>query len=245
MCSRLWLVVLTAIAFTVGLTGSSRPVRAQTAVKTGLRLTGSPNDAEISIDGDLVGTTPAKEPISLPAGEHTIRVSRPGFTPFIDVFRVKEGRLTSLEFELVPISGVLRLSTPADKAKGRVYVDDRYIGETPTDEEIPTGNHNIRVERPGYYSQTFPVTAVAGKLIEKELTLVELPPDQNPLLRKPQAKWYQKGWVWAVGAVGVAAIATAIIVPVVLSRRSVCDGLDVCIENVGANTPALTVGVSF
>lgn len=242
MCSRLWLVYLAAIAITVGLISGPSPVHAQTAVKTGLRLTGSPDQAEISIDGDTVGTTPAKEPIPLPAGEHTIRVSRPGFTPFIDVFRVKDGRLTQLEFELVPISGVLRLTTPADKVKGRVFVDDRYIGETPTDEEIPTGNHTIRVERPGYYPQNFPVTAVAGKLIEKEINLVELPPDQNPLLRKPQPKWYQKGWVWAVGAVGVAAIATAIIVPVVLSRRTVCDGVDVCVENVGTATPGLTVG---
>ena len=50
------------------------------------------------------------------------------------------------------------------------------------------------------------MNAVAGQVIERTVSLQELPADQNPYARKPAppAKWYQKWWVWTAAAAGVA-----------------------------------------
>lgn len=223
----------------------AQPLQVPAGAASGLSLRCTPGDAEVFIDGDSVGKTPIKGVLPLKVGEHTIRVSRPGFTPFIDVFKAKDGQVAKLEVELVPISGVLRLVSETPGA--RVFVDDKYAGDAPVETELTTGSHTVRVEKPGFYADTFSVSAVAGQVIDKSVKLNELPPDQNPYLVKPPPpqKWYQKWWVWTIGAVGVAAVATAIIVPVVLSRKDVCDGLDVCVPNIGAAQQGLAVGVSF
>ena len=197
--------------------------------------------AELFLDGELMGQTPFKDVIPLAAGEHTIRVSRLGFTPHIDVFKIKAGQTTRIEVELTPISGVLGITSSSvkDGPAVRVFIDDKFFGKAPLETEMPLGNHQVRVERPGYYSESFAVKAEPGKRIDKDVELKPLPADQNPyLVKQPQVKWYQKWWVWTIAAVGVAAVATAIIVPVVLSQRTICKEVDVC-TTIG--TAALTV----
>lgn len=244
-CLPLLLALLGVLYTPLARAATPAPQGLPEGAASGLSLRCTPDDAEIFIDGDSVGKTPLKNVLPLKVGEHTIRVSRPGFTPFIDVFKAKEGQVAKLEVELVPISGVLRLT--AEGTGVRVFVDEKYVGDAPVETELTTGNHAVRAERPGYYPESFNVSAVAGQVVDKSVTLKELPPDQNPYLRKPPPpqKWYQKWWVWTIGAVGVAAVATAIIVPVVLSRKDVCDGLDVCVPNIGATSQGLGVSVRF
>jgi hypothetical protein len=208
---------------------------------SGVRIQCTTEGAELFLDGELMGQTPFKDVIPLAAGEHTIRVSRLGFTPHIDVFKIKAGQTTRIEVDLTPISGVLGItsSTVKDGPAVRVFIDDKFFGKAPLETEMALGNHQVRVERPGYYSESFAVKAEPGKRIDKDVDLKPLPADQNPyLVKQPQVKWYQKWWVWTIAAVGVAAVATAIIVPVVLSQRTICKEVDVC-TTVG--TAALTV----
>ena len=196
---------------------------------TGLLVRCPTEQADVYIDGEVAGKTPLAAPLSLSPGEHTIRVSRPGYTPYIDVFKVKNGQVTKLDVEILPISGVLRVTVKGG-GEGRVFVDDRYSGPTPLEAEVPTGSHAVRVERYGYYPESFAISSVAGQVFEREVDLKQKPAE----LMKPQTKWYQKWWVWTLGAVGVAAVATAVIVPVVLSKRDFCEvnTLDVCATNV-------------
>lgn len=238
------LAVLLGLAFDAGQM-TLPTARAEGAVTTGLTLRCNPAQADVFIDGEKLGQTPLSGPQALTAGEHTIRVSRPGYTPFIDVFRVKSGSLTPLEVELIPISGVLRL-TVENKA-AHVYIDDKYVGDSPVESELTTGAHQVRVELAGHTPDSFSVNAVAGQVIERSLTLKELPADQNPYAVKPAPppKWYQKWWVWTAAAAGVAVVATAIIVPVVLSNRDLCDGrLDVC-RDARTTTSALQLQLRF
>ena len=236
-----------------GLAGSGRSLHGQAAAaaasagqatgqatgQTGLLVRCPTEQADVYIDGEVAGKTPLAAPLPLSPGEHTIRVSRPGYTPFIDVFKVKNGQVTKLDVEILPISGVLRVTVKGG-GEGRVFVDDRYSGPTPLEAEVPTGSHAVRVERYGYFPESFSVSSVAGQVIEREVDLKQKPAE----LMKPQTKWYQKWWVWTLGAVGVAAVATAVIVPVVLSKRDFCEvnTLDVCATNVqglsGLGTPS-------
>ena len=112
---------------------------------------------------------------------------------------------------------------------------------------MSVGNHHVRIVWPGYSPETFAITAVAGQVVERPVALKELPADQNPYAVKaaPPPKWYQKWWVWAAAAGGVAIIATAIIVPVVLSQHDVCDGLDRCVQTVGPKSALTVQGPSY
>ena len=222
-------------------TAPPTPAAAAPSGSSGVRIQCMTEGAELFLDGELMGQTPFKDVIPLAAGEHTIRVSRLGFTPHIDVFKIKAGQTTRIEVELTPISGVLGITSSSvkDGPAVRVFIDDKFFGKAPLETEMPLGNHQVRVERPGYYSESFAVKAEPGKRIDKDVELKPLPADQNPyLVKQPQVKWYQKWWVWTIAAVGVAAVATAIIVPVVLSQRTICKEVDVC-TTIG--TAALTV----
>lgn len=238
---RVWigLVSLLLLLLLPGGSASAAPPARPTGTGTasaptagsGVRIQCTTEGAELYLDGELMGQTPFKEVIPLSAGEHTIRVSRLGFTPYIDVFKVKAGQTTRIEVDLTPISGVLGVTSNAvkDGPAVRVFIDDKFFGKAPLETEVPLGNHQVRVERPGYYSETFSIKSEPGKRIDKDVDLKPLPADQNPyLVKQPQVKWYQKWWVWTIAAVGVAAVATAIIVPVVLSQRTICTEVDVC-----------------
>ncbi len=222
-------------------TAPATPTASVPSGSSGVRIQCPTEGAELFLDGELMGQTPFKDVIPLAAGEHTIRVSRLGFTPHIDVFKIKAGQTTRIEVDLTPISGVLGITSSSvkDGPAVRVFIDDKFFGKAPLETEMTLGNHQVRVERPGYYPESFAVKAEPGKRIDKDVDLKPLPADQNPyLVKQPQVKWYQKWWVWTIAAVGVAAVATAIIVPVVLSQRTICKEVDVC-TTVG--TSALTV----
>ena len=198
---------------------------------SGVKVICPTEGAELFLDGELIGQTPFKDVIPLAPGEHTIRVSRLGFTPHIDVFKIKSGQTTKIEVDLTPISGVLGVTSNSvkDGPAVRVFIDDKFFGKAPLETELPLGNHQIRVERPGSYSETFSIKAEPGKRVDKDVELKPLPADQNPyLVKQPQVKWYQKWWVWTIAAVGVVVVATAIIVPVVLSQQTICKDVDVC-----------------
>ena len=222
------------------------PAGAAGSVSTGVLVRCATAQAAIFIDGDQVGQTPLAEPLALKAGEHTIRVARLGFTPFIDVFKIRPGQVTKLDVEIIPISGVLRVNSPEaapaappppaakDEPKPmalRVFVDGKYLGQPPIEVELAIGSHSVRIERGGYYPDSFTVSAVAGQTVEHAVVLKPLPPELNPYANKAPAptRWYQKWWVWTLGAVGVAVIATAVIVPIVVTQQSsLCNNVDVC-----------------
>lgn len=223
------------------------------SVSMGVLVRCATEKADIFIDGEQVGQTPLQEALALKSGEHTIRVARLGFTPYIDVFKVRAGQVTKLDVEIIPISGVLHVTAPSEPSaapegspngkgaapavapgKGmviRIFVDEKYLGQPPLETELTIGSHAVRIERGGYYPDRFTFNAVAGETVEHVADLKPLPPDQNPYARKepPPTKWYQKWWVWTLAAVGVAVIATAVIVPVVVTQNnSLCNNVDVC-----------------
>ncbi len=234
--------LLVALAVLISLFAGVLPSQAAApaAGSAGVLIRCTTEQADIFIDGDQVGRTPLSESLPLKAGEHTVRVARLGFTPFIDVFKVRAGQVTKLDVELVPISGVLHVTTKAAAPSGtappagaaiRVFVDDKYMGQPPLETELQIGSHTVRIERGGYYPDTFTTNAVAGQTVEHEVELKPLPADQNPYAQSGQAKakWYQKWWVWTLVAGGVAVVATAVIVPIVLTQNnSLCNKVDVC-----------------
>ena len=69
---------------------SSQPTPASAApVKTAITVTSEPTGAEIAVDGRFDSSTPSK--LLLASGEHTVRVTRPGFKPWERKITVEPG----------------------------------------------------------------------------------------------------------------------------------------------------------
>jgi hypothetical protein len=171
--------------------------------------------ATVSIDGNKVGTIPLGAPLStLSPGEHTIKVEKPGFAPFIDVFKIDRKKPTRVDVELVAVAGVLKVKANVEAA--RVYVDGKFVGEAPLTSEVQVGARAVQVSKGGFKDFFQNVSAVAGQEVNLDVKLEELAVGVNPYkpLPPPPPKWYEKWWVWTVGAVGVGVVVTAVVVPV-------------------------------
>jgi hypothetical protein len=169
--------------------------------------------AEVFVDGAKVGVVPLPGPVPLPLGEHTIKVVKPGFAPLIDVFTITKKRPAKVEVELVPISGVLRVTANIEKAK--VYVDGKFVGEAPLTAEVPVGAAAVQVSRGGYKDFFQNVASVAGQEVALDVKLEELPMGLNPYkpAPPPPRKTYEKWWVWTLAVAGVGAVVTVVVVP--------------------------------
>lgn len=164
--------------------------------------------ATVYVDGVAVGTSPIDGAISVAAGPHTLKVSKPGHAEFIDAVNVGANALTTVEVELVPFDAVVRITT--DPPGADVFVDGNLQGQSPLELEIPPGSHTVRVELDGYGPSEKAVQVIAGESYVVPLTLVATLPVRRP--RGPGARRpiYKTWWFWAASGaavVGVTAIA--------------------------------------
>jgi len=203
-----WLVVL---VFGVPAVAAAAP-RGAANVGT-LALSSQTEGAEVFIDGKAVGKIPLAAPISLKPGKYTLKMSKRGYTEYIDVFTIRARKETKLDIDLLPVAGVMRITANVQPA--RVFVDGKFVGETPLEAEVPAGPRVIKLTKGGYRDLTKKVDVVAGQPVNLDLTLEELPADQNPFRPPPPKplKWYERWWVWAVIAGGTTALALVVALP--------------------------------
>lgn len=79
-------------------------------------LSGTPDGVAVAVDGAVVGHTPLSEPLQLPAGEHTLALSKEGYVFDERTLRVEPGQRVVLD--------VMTPSAPADLSL-RAASDDR------------------------------------------------------------------------------------------------------------------------
>lgn len=184
-----------------------------------LSISSSTAGAKVFVDSDEVGTIPLSGPIKLLPGTHTVKVTKPGFTQFMESVVIRAGRVVKLEVDLFAVKGVLTLDSAPSGA--RVYLGGRFLGKTPLIAvEVPAGEQKVRVSRVGFYDVIRTLKVVAGSEIKLILPLSPLPADINPLIPKlPPKRWYDQWWVWASAAGGLVALVTAIAVPVALASK--------------------------
>jgi hypothetical protein len=204
-----------------------------------IKLTAPLAGAMVNIDGKDIGVLPLG-PQTVPAGERTVTVKRPGYAAFVKKVVVPGGKLAEVEVKLVPAAGVLSVSS--DVVGAKVLLNGRPIGTVPlTDVEVPPGPAEVTVLKEGYREDSQKVTFVAGRdyalsvklqpavdrtliasdrPVEPTLTpglsdtsslgLVQTAPASEPIT----SKWY----FWVAVAAGVAAVAAGTAVGVVASQ---------------------------
>jgi hypothetical protein len=165
--------------------------------------------ASILIDEHEAGKVPMSLPVVLRAGEHSVKVSRPGHADYLDTFRLAAGQDLVLEIDLLPTAGVLRVE--ADAPGAVVLVDGRPIGEAPFEGEVEPGSRAVEVRAPGRAAFRQTVALEAGEAATLKATLMPLP--EVPAAGAGPA-WYERWYVWAgaaavlAGGVAVAVVAT-------------------------------------
>ena len=168
--------------------------------------------AQIFVDEQPVGTVPL-EPQSLGPGEHTVRVTQPGYTEFTDVVTIRSRQDTQVEVELIAVSGVVRVTSVPEGAQ--VFVDGRFQGQTPAELELPEGEHSIRVRQQGFAEAIRTVRATPGHQAELEVRLEALAAGDDPshVYADPKS-WYERPWTWL--AIGGGAVAVAVTITVIV-----------------------------
>jgi hypothetical protein len=94
--------LLPALAFLVAC-GGPGPGAAKTV---SLRMTGSPPDARVTVDDQIVGSLDMVQArgVALPPGQHRVSVEAPGYFPYDTIVEAKEGeKLVKIEAKLVRI----------------------------------------------------------------------------------------------------------------------------------------------
>ncbi len=182
-----------------------------------LNISSLTKGALVRVDGKEVGTLPFKKPVRLRAGKHTIKVTKRGYTEYLDVFTVRARKTTVLDVDLLPFAGVFQITCA--EAEARVFVDGKFVGNAPVEVEALIGERKVKVTKPGFYDYFQAFKSVAGKTLAIDVKLKEMPVGTTPYRPPPPPppKWYEKWYVWVGAAGGLAAVTAAIVVPVLLT----------------------------
>ena len=97
--------------------------------KVTFKITSTPSDADVLIDGKKIGNTPFEKPLVADGDTKTIIVSKAGFKDHIEQFEFISGGSKSIEakLEVKPFS----LNVESTPPKANVFINRRKIGETP------------------------------------------------------------------------------------------------------------------
>ncbi|MFT7579562.1 MAG: hypothetical protein ACI9MR_001228 [Myxococcota bacterium] len=164
--------------------------------------------AVVEIDGQAIGKLPLKEPLILPAGQHTIKVTLRGHSEFIDTFKVIPAEETELEIDLLPYAGIVKINSSQPGAT--IKVDGKVEGVTPFDKDVPVGVKVISITRPGFLDDTRKMLIKAGAEYIIDVALVADPNYETA----SDEEFYETWWFWTLVGVAVAGGATATAVAV-------------------------------
>ncbi len=164
--------------------------------------------ARVLFGGKLVGTTPVKE-LRVNAGATKIEAFKDGYRPVSMTVKLAGNQARLIELELVVASetGVLVVESNAVGATVRVGL--RELGTTPTQAELPVGEHTVTVLHPDYEDYESTVVIRAGANTRVMATLELTPP------------FYEQWWFWTLtGAVVVGGVVTGVAIAATTEREA-------------------------
>lgn len=228
-------VAVWCMALLLGAWGTTPSASAQARAGTSLVVSGAPDGAEVYVDGELVGQAPLAQGVPVEPGSHTLRVTMPGYTEFTEVVRVRRGKPTTVNVEMIAVSMVLSLKSEPDGAN--VFVDDKFAGNTPLELDLLEGRHALKLSLFNYRDLVHPVDARAGVRDSLSLRLEMLPPaERKSLVPEPRDEWYEQPTTWLLIGGAAAVVATTVVLLVVftasepLKTDAFCAQVDDCVR---------------
>lgn len=147
-------------------------------MKSLLSVQTEPEGARIIVkqNGAVVAEGPSPFAHTLDEGEYELFVQHPDYRTVQQHVRIRPGKvyMVIIEMSQAQFLGYLRVAANVEGA--RVYIDDRAAGSqaAPYRAEIPTGEHTVWVERPGYEPQEHHVEIGLGEQVDVRAELVRV-----------------------------------------------------------------------
>ena len=111
------------------------------------------SNCDVYIDNKKISIT---EPIVLNYGEYKLKIKKDGFKDYSeDIIIDSANKYINISLEKKINLGKIRVTTNPDNAQ--IYIDDAFVGKSPTETSIEYGNHNIIVLADGYLEAILPV----------------------------------------------------------------------------------------
>ena len=139
-----------------------------------IAVTSTPTGAAIFLDGAETGQTTDVTLTGVPAGEHTVTVTKPGYADATATVTVEHDKTVPVHFGLVPPTGSILVTSTPDGA--RVFLDGLETGEmtNATLVNVLPGEHTVRLELDGYLDAEETVTVTAGGTASCHLDLEKI-----------------------------------------------------------------------
>ena len=136
-----------------------------------LTVTSKPSGATVTIfeTKKNIGQTPLRK-ASIEPGAYIIIIEKAGYEPYKTAIVLTYGGEQNVEANLERSVGHLRVSVEPRGTK--IYLDDKYKGKTPmVVKDVPTGLHDLRLEKPGHDIQLDQVQVNRNEVTKYSLTL--------------------------------------------------------------------------
>ena len=117
-----------------------------------LTVNSMPTNAEVRVDGNLVGKTPLVYD-RVQAGRAEVSVSFKGYKPYVKKMKFEASKPYTITTTLEALpSGLTLISNPKN---ARILLDGKFVGKTPlTVTKVNSGTHEVVARLPGYAKQT-------------------------------------------------------------------------------------------
>jgi formylglycine-generating enzyme required for sulfatase activity len=132
-----------------------------------VRVETRPEGAQIRVDDELLGTTPAD--VEILSGQRQLALKLPGYKRVERTLAVRAGEPQALtDIELAPADGLVSLRS--DPSGAIVTVDGRFRGRTPVELELAPGRrYRLQFTKAGYESASRSLTVESG--VERALAV--------------------------------------------------------------------------
>lgn len=124
------------------LSGNTITVNSLDPIVGSLNITSSPAGMTVKVDGEEKGITPLVINDVI-IGNHNVELSKVHFYTETKNVDVKESEQSSVNMKMTEYARI-KFTTNINDAS--VYMDGRYIGSTPTTQDVVAGNHTFKVE---------------------------------------------------------------------------------------------------
>ena len=140
-----------------------------------LTIITKPEDgATITLNGKVLDQQTPYTNDMIAAGKYRINVSKERYLSVIKTVNVKEGESLTVEIDLPPISGHIKITTEPSGAL--VYIDGKEFGVTPLDKnDLIIGQHELHLVKQGFKTQTKQFVLDEEKVLEFNEVLDVLP----------------------------------------------------------------------
>jgi hypothetical protein len=170
-------------------------------------------DATVFVDGADSGRTPLAQTLALNPGPHHIEVRRDGYRTATADIKLDLGAVADLTLEPeIDAAAVAQtggsLAITASETDAKVSIDGRPPEPLAGAMRLPVGPHHVSVTRAGFEPSDLDVTIARGATFN---TTVNLQPDAQTREAYLAGIHTRHIWGWSIGGVGVAAIATGVV----------------------------------